>query len=150
MTIDILSIMECMPHRYPFLLIDRVLDIELGSWIRAYKNVTMNEPFFQGHFPGYPVMPGVLILEAMAQAAGILTSKSVCGSSDKNLMLLVGVDGVRFKRQVLPGDCLTLLAKTTKQKGHVWKYDVEASVDSQLAAQAHILLSMQPREKTGY
>ena len=103
------EIINMLPHRYPFLLVDKVLDFEVGKFLIAEKNVTINEPFFQGHFPGYPVMPGVLIMEALAQATGLLGFNTMGGdASEEQLYLFVGIDKARFKRQVVPGDTLTL------------------------------------------
>ena len=108
-TMNITDILNMLPHRYPFLLVDKVLDFEAGKFLTAIKNVTVNEPYFQGHFPGYPVMPGVLILEAMAQATGLLGFNTMEeGSSDRMLYLFVGVDEARFKRQIIPGDTMIL------------------------------------------
>ena len=104
-TMDINEILKCLPHRYPFLLVDRVVDFEPGKFIHAYKNISINEPFFVGHFPHYPVLPGVLIMEALAQVAGILSFKTLGIQSDSNsLFFFVGIDNARFKKPVLPGD----------------------------------------------
>lgn len=137
---DILAIMEYLPHRYPFLLIDGVTEIEPGKRIVGFKNVTINEPFFQGHFPKYPVMPGVLILESLAQAAGILTFKSVDVSPSENTMLFyAGIDNARFRRQVMPGDVLTLQAEITANKRGIWKYAAKALVGNEVAAEADLM-----------
>lgn len=137
---DIQAIMEYLPHRYPFLLIDGVRDIEFGKSIVAFKNVTINEPFFQGHFPKYPVMPGVLILEALAQAAGLLTFKSVgAPPSDNTMLFYAGIDNARFRRQVVPGDVLTLYAEITANKRGIWKYAAKAMVGDEIAAEADLM-----------
>lgn len=134
------EIREYLPHRYPFLLVDRVEEIVLGESIVAYKNITVNEPFFNGHFPDYPIMPGVLIVEAMAQAAGILGFKSMDKKpADGSMYLFVGADNLRFKRQVIPGDKLVLEAKIISSKRGIWKFECKASVDGELAASATIL-----------
>ncbi|WP_245579314.1 3-hydroxyacyl-ACP dehydratase FabZ [Chitinilyticum aquatile] len=137
---DIRTIMAHLPHRYPFLLIDRVTDLEVGKSIRGLKNVTINEPFFQGHFPSYPVMPGVLILEALAQAAGVLTFKSIEPAPSPNTILFyAGIDNARFKRQVVPGDQLILEAEIVASKRGIWKYTARALVDGDIAAEADLM-----------
>lgn len=137
---QVTEIREYLPHRYPFLLVDRVEEIVLGESIVAYKNITVNEPFFNGHFPDYPIMPGVLITEAMAQAAGILGFKSMNKKpADGSMYLFVGADNLRFKRQVIPGDKLVLEAKIISSKRGIWKFECRASVDGELAASATIL-----------
>ena len=134
------EIREYLPHRYPFLLVDRVEELVLGERIVAYKNVTINEPFFNGHFPDYPVMPGVLITEAMAQAAGILGFKTMGKKpAEGSMYLFVGADDLRFKRQVLPGDKLVLEAKILGEKRGIWKFECKASVGGELAASGTIL-----------
>ena len=136
----IAEIKEYLPHRYPFLLVDRVLELEPEKRIVALKNVTINEPFFEGHFPHYPVMPGVLIVEAMAQAAALLSFKSLGTKRDDNTVVyLVGVDGARFKRPVVPGDTLILEAEKLLEKRGLIKYAVRAKVDGQLACEATLL-----------
>ncbi len=141
-TIDIHRIREILPHRYPFLLIDRVTDYELGKTLSAIKNVTINEPFFQGHFPGRPVFPGVLILEALAQASAILASYSPEAKADENMVLLfAGVDKARFKRLVEPGDQLIIEVEQTNYKSRIWKYATKASVDGKLAASAEVMFT---------
>jgi len=140
--VDIHAIMEILPHRYPFLLIDRILEYKLGESLRAIKNVTVNEPFFQGHFPGRPVLPGVLILEAVAQASAILASKSLEEDPGENMIFLfAGVDNARFKRQVEPGDQMVIDVQQTNYKRKVWKYSTEASVDGVMAAKADIVFT---------
>ena len=138
--IDINKIMAPLPHRYPFLLVDRVVEMELGKSIHAYKNVTINEPFFVGHFPHHPVMPGVLIMEALAQAAGILSFKSMDEKpSPDTVFYFAGIDEARFKRPVLPGDQLHLHVQIERQMRGVWKFKGEARVDGQLAAEAKLM-----------
>ena len=126
-SVDIQEILDLLPHRYPFLLVDRVTDFELGVSIKAYKNITINEPCFTGHFPERPIFPGVLILEAMAQAAGILGFKTM-GKSDK-LYLFAGIDSARFKRPVVPGDKLEMDVSLVKERRGIWKFKSSASVD---------------------
>ncbi len=137
---DVNEIRKYLPHRYPFLLVDRVVELVPGESIVAYKNVTINEPFFNGHFPDHPVMPGVLIQEAMAQAAGILGFKTMDKTpQDGSIYYFVGSDKLRFKRPVVPGDRLQLEAKIVSEKRGIWKFDVRATVDGQLASSATIL-----------
>ncbi|MBS1140707.1 MAG: 3-hydroxyacyl-[acyl-carrier-protein] dehydratase [Proteobacteria bacterium] len=137
---DINEIMQHLPHRYPFLLVDRVLEIDPGKSIHAYKNVTINEPFFVGHFPHHPVMPGVLIMEALAQAAGILSFKSMDEKpSPDTVFYFAGIDEARFKKPVMPGDQLHLHVEIERQMRGVWKYKAEARVDGQLAASAKLM-----------
>lgn len=140
MTMDILAIMKKLPHRYPFVLIDRVeaMDLEKKT-IRALKNVTINEPFFQGHFPDYPVMPGVLIMESLAQAAGVLTHCLSEVTSSNTMLLYAGIDNARFKRQVVPGDQLTLVVEMTASKRGIHKYKAQAFVGDELAAEADLM-----------
>ena len=140
MLMDVTEIREYLPHRYPFLLVDRVVALEPGHSIVAYKNVTVNEPFFDGHFPDKPVMPGVLIVEALAQAAGILGFRTLGKKpADGSIYYLVGADNVRFKRPVVPGDRLQLEASVLTEKRGIWKFDCRASVDGELACEAVIL-----------
>lgn len=142
MTMDIQEILSYLPHRYPFLLVDRVLEFHEWQSLVGIKNVTVNEPFFPGHFPGQPVMPGVLMLEALAQAAGIVVLKSdPTLTNDKNLFLLVGIDNVRFKRMVIPGDQLRLSVSLLKHKGGIFKFNCEASVDGEVACNAEIMVA---------
>ena len=143
---NVSEIAKMLPHRYPFLLVDKVIDFEPGKFLTAIKNVTINEPFFQGHFPGYPVMPGVLIMEALAQATGLLGFNTMEeGSSDDMLYLFVGIDEARFKRQVVPGDTLTLHVELLKKSRGIWKFACEAKVGNELAASATIMCAA--REK---
>ena len=140
MVMDVKEIREYLPHRYPFLLVDRVTELNLGESIVAYKNVTINEPYFNGHFPDHPVMPGVLIIEAMAQAAGILGFKTMDKTpQDGSIYYFVGSDKLRFKRPVVPGDKLQLEASIRSEKRGIWKFECSASVDGELAASATIL-----------
>ncbi|MCO4759306.1 MAG: 3-hydroxyacyl-ACP dehydratase FabZ [Oceanospirillaceae bacterium] len=137
---DVNEIREYLPHRYPFLLVDRVLELEKGDSIVAIKNVTVNEPFFNGHFPDHPVMPGVLIVEAMAQAAGILGFKTMDKKpQDGSIYYFVGSDKLRFKRPVVPGDQLKLEAKVMSERRGIWKFDVKATVEGDLVSSATIL-----------
>ncbi|MEO8135348.1 MAG: 3-hydroxyacyl-ACP dehydratase FabZ [Betaproteobacteria bacterium] len=137
---DVQEILELLPHRYPFLLVDRVLEITPGQSIVALKNVTINEPFFAGHFPGRPVMPGVLIIEAMAQAAGLLSFKTPSLNLTKgSIFYFAGIDNARFKRPVFPGDQLQLEAQILKVVRGVGKFRCRATVDGQLAAEGEIL-----------
>ncbi len=131
---DILEIQKYLPHRYPMLLVDRVEELVLDDSIRAYKNVTYNEELFQGHFPNAPILPGVVIIEALAQASGILGFRTMDQTPDDGyLYLFAGIDNVRFKRKVVPGDKLTLESKVITRKRHIWKFDVKATVDEDLA-----------------
>ncbi len=139
-TMNVGDIKKFLAHRYPFLLVDKVLDYEAGKHLTAVKNVTINEPFFQGHFPDYPVMPGVLIMEALAQATGLLGFKTMDEDpSEDQLYLFVGIDGARFKRQVVPGDVLTLKVELLKRARSIWKFDCKAMVGDELAASAIIM-----------
>ncbi len=137
---DVTEIREYLPHRYPFLLVDRVVELDCPNRIVALKNVSVNEPFFNGHFPELPIMPGVLIVEAMAQAAGILGFKTQNKKpADGSIYLFVGADNVRFKRQVKPGDQLRLQADYVSDRRGIWKFECSAYVDDQLACSATIL-----------
>ena len=137
---DIHEILEHLPHRYPFLLVDRVLECEPGKTIHAYKNVTINEPFFNGHFPHHPVMPGVLIMEALAQAAGILSFKTMGSKPDANsVFYFVGIDGARFKKPVTAGDQLHLHVDLLRRMRGIWKFKTEARVDGLLVAEAELM-----------
>lgn len=133
-TMDVLEIKKYLPHRYPMLLVDRVLDIQPNRAIRCIKNVTFNEEVFQGHFPHRPIMPGVQIIEALAQASGILGFRTVGKTPEDGLLyLFAGIDKVRFKRQVVPGDQLVLESTIITSKRNIWKFDVAASVDGEIA-----------------
>ena len=137
---DINEIMRWLPHRYPFLLVDRITACEPGNLIRGLKNVTMNEPFFQGHFPGYPVMPGVLVIEALAQIASLLAWK-MCSPepASDSLIFFAGIDNARFRRQVLPGDQLILEADVKRMVRGIGKFSARALVDGEVAAEADLL-----------
>ncbi len=140
MEMNIQEVKNYLPHRYPFLLIDKVLEIKVGQSIVALKNVSFNEPQFTGHFPKQPIMPGVLIVEAMAQATGILAFKSEVGKPiEGQIYMLVGVDKVRFKRMVEPGDQLQLKAKVLTVKRGIWKFQCEALVDGKVATTAELM-----------
>lgn len=137
---DIHEILKYLPHRYPFLLVDRVISYAPGKDIIALKNVTINEPFFNGHFPHHPVMPGVLIVEALAQAAAILTLRTVdAKNSDDLIYYFVGIDGVRFKKPVMAGDQLILKVNIDRQIKGVWKYSTSAEVDGKLVTEAKLM-----------
>jgi 3-hydroxyacyl-[acyl-carrier-protein] dehydratase len=140
---DIHHILRKLPHRYPFLLVDRVLEFEKNVSIKALKNVTINEPFFGGHFPNRPVMPGVLMLEALAQAAALLSFESADAEPDDNTVVyFVGIDGARFKRPVEPGDQLILEAFIDRAKGGIYKYKTRASVAGQTAVEAELMCTI--------
>ncbi|MEE9325945.1 MAG: 3-hydroxyacyl-ACP dehydratase FabZ [Cocleimonas sp.] len=136
---DVIEIRKFLAHRYPFALVDRVTQLEAGKSITAIKNVTINEPFFNGHFPHNPIMPGVLIVEAMAQVTGLLGFRTM-GEEPQNdkLYVLAGMDKVKFKKQVIPGDQLVMHAEISRQKGRMWIFKTEALVDGKLAATAEI------------
>ena len=142
---DIREILELLPHRYPMLLVDRVLELEPGKRILAIKNVTVNEPFFTGHFPHYPVMPGVLVVEALAQASAILASRTVnTKSDDKSIYYLVGIDGARFKRPIVPGDQLLIEVTADRIGRELLKFSAQARVGDALAAEATLLCTLRP------
>ena len=135
--LDIKKVLEFLPHRYPFLLVDRILELKEGEYVKALKNVTFNEPYFVGHFPGEPVMPGVLIIEALAQAGAII---ALCGMSEEErrnkLALFGGIEKARFKKPVRPGDQLILEGRTIKRRGALWKMEGKATVDGEVAVEA--------------
>ena len=142
-TMNIEQILRKLPHRYPFMLVDRVLELEKGLRIKALKNVTMNEPFFQGHFPARPVMPGVLMLEALAQAAAILSFETVgTEPGDDTVVYFAGIDNARFKRPVGPGDQLILEASIERSKSGIYKYKTRATVDGNIVAEADLMCTM--------
>jgi 3-hydroxyacyl-[acyl-carrier-protein] dehydratase len=143
MTIDIHQILKRLPHRYPILLVDRVLELDPGKRIRALKNVTINEEFFVGHFPQRPVMPGVLMLEALAQAAALLgfVTHDIT-PDDKTVYYFAGIDAARFKRPVEPGDQLILEVETLRMKASIWKFKARALVDEELAVEADLLMAI--------
>ena len=138
-----MDIQSYLPHRYPFLLVDRVVSLEPGKSIVAYKNISFNEPMFEGHFPGDPIFPGVMIIEAMAQAAGLLGFRTAESNqvevAENSLYLFVGADKVRFKRPVVPGDRLTLEAQFVSSKRTIWKFDCKARVEDEFVCSATIL-----------
>tara|TARA_B110000196_G_C20912087_1_gene551031 strand:- start:181 stop:627 length:447 start_codon:yes stop_codon:yes gene_type:complete len=145
-TINIEEIKQLLPHRYPMLLVDRVTELDLGNYVKGYKNITTNEPFFTGHFPGKEVMPGVLIVEAMAQVSGILGFKTMNKTPDEgSIYYFVGADSLRFKRPVVPGDKLILESTVLTDKNGIWKFDCVASVEEELVAKATILCADRPK-----
>ena len=146
-TLDIREILDTLPHRYPFILVDKVISLVPNETITAVKNVTINEEFFVGHFPNYPVMPGVLIIEALAQTAGILSFKSMNKTADDNtLYFFVGIDNCRFKKPVVPGDVLNLNVSIEKVRGGVWKYNAIATVEDNTCAQAELMCALRKIE----
>ncbi|MBI5233105.1 MAG: 3-hydroxyacyl-ACP dehydratase FabZ [Deltaproteobacteria bacterium] len=142
---DIKEILATLPHRYPFILVDRVVELDLGKGIKAIKNVTINEPFFMGHFPGHPVMPCVLIIEAMAQVAALLAFKS--GDVKNSLVYFMGIDKARFRKPVIPGDVLVFTVSAIKVRGPVWVLKAEAHVDNGLVAEAEIMATIVEKTK---
>ncbi len=140
---NILDIMKKLPHRYPFLLVDRIIDIQPSVSITGIKNVTINEPYFQGHFPGQPIMPGVLMVEAMAQVAGVLAFSS--GVETKSVFFL-SIEKAKFRKPVVPGDQLRLEIKVLQQRGNVWKFSGAARVDDKVAAEADFTAMVTDRE----
>lgn len=145
MKMNINEVKNFLPHRYPFLLIDRVLDFEIGKSLIAIKNVSFNEPQFNGHFPDQPIMPGVLIIEALAQATGILAFKSEVGKPvDGQVYMLVGVDKARFKKMVEPGDQLLLRVEVKTVKRGIWKFNCRASVDDKIVTSAELMCTQKP------
>jgi len=138
--LDVKEIQKYLPHRYPFLLVDRILEIELEKRVVALKNISVNEDLFNGHFPGNPIFPGVLIIEALAQAAGVLGFKTMDKTPEYgSVYLFVGADNVRFKRQVVPGDQLILTAEVVKVRRGIWKFACTAKVDDELVCSADIM-----------
>ena len=147
MEMNINEVMNFLPHRYPFLMIDRVLDFEIGKHLTAIKNVSFNEPQFTGHFPSQPIMPGVLIVEAMAQATGILAFKSEVGKPiDGQIYMLVGIDKVRFKRTVEPGDQIVIRVEVMMVKRGIWKFNCKATVNDELVTSAILMCTQKPAE----
>ncbi len=147
---EIQEVMERLPHRYPMLLIDRVLSVDPGKEVVALKNVSINEPFFTGHFPHHPVMPGVLIVEAMAQAAAVLAFKTFNLVSDsKSVYYFVGIDKARFKKPVIPGDQLILKVKLTRAIRNIWKFSAQAFVADVLVSEAELLCTMRVNNENG-
>ncbi len=144
---DIHEILDYLPHRYPMLLVDRVLEVVPGERIVALKNVSINEPFFPGHYPHHPVMPGVLVIEALAQTAAILSFKTMGGKpDDKSVYYFVGIDGARFKRPVSPGDQLIFEVSIVANKRGIWKFAAQAKVDGQIAAEAELMCTVRSIE----
>ncbi len=142
-SLDINQIKQYLPHRYPLLLVDRVIDWESGQRITTIKNVTINEEFFNGHFPNKPVMPGVLMIEALAQSAALLAFLTMGQKPDDNAVVyFVGIDGARFKRPVEPGDQLKMDVEILRQSRGIWKFSAKASVDGQLAVEAELMCTM--------
>lgn len=146
MSMNINEVMQFLPHRYPFLLIDRVLEIEVGKSITAVKNVSINEPFFPGHFPNSPVMPGVMILEAMAQAAALLSFKTEnYAPNEVGIVYFAGIDGARFKKPVVPGDQLIIHIDILRRMRGIWKYKARADVDGALVAEAELMATLRDK-----
>ena len=140
---DVQEIRQYLPHRYPFLLVDRVVELEEGKSIKGFKNISINEEVFNGHFPEVPIFPGVMIVEALAQVSGILGFKTLGQKpEDGYLYLFAGIDNVRFKRQVVPGDCLQLESEVVSERRGIWKFAGKATVDGNLAASADILCAV--------
>lgn len=142
--LNIDDIIGYLPHRYPFLLVDRVLDFEPEQSIKALKNVTVNEPHFMGHFPDFPVMPGVLIIEAMAQVGGILAFRSA-PEDQEFLVYFTGIDGVRFRKPVRPGDQLIFELTCLRRRGHMWRFKGEAFVDGELVCEGTLMATLMPK-----
>jgi len=142
-TMDIHQILDYLPHRYPILLVDRVIEVVPGKRITALKNVSMNEPFFPGHYPHHPLMPGVLVIEAMAQAAAILSFKTLGGKpDDQSVYYFVGIDDARFKRPVSPGDQLIMEVSINTARRGIWKFDAVAKVEGQLVCEAGLMCTV--------
>ena len=139
---DIQAIMKFLPHRYPFILVDRILNLVPGEMITALKNVTINEPFFQGHFPTYPIMPGVLIVEAMAQAAGVLAPESMPAEKQGRPVFFMGLDKVKFRKPVVPGDQLLLKIQILKSRSNIVKASAKAFVEDKAVAEAEIMATL--------
>ena len=145
--VEINEILKLLPHKYPFLLVDRVLEYEKEKRIVAIKNVTVNEPFFQGHFPDRPIMPGVLIIEALAQAGGVLAFKSF--PEKKGVVLFIGIDNARFRRPAVPGDQLKLVVDVVKHKRDIWIFQGEATIENEVAAEARIMAMLKKEPEGG-
>src|SRR5580704_11966921 len=145
-TLDVMAIMRCIPHRYPMLLVDRLVDVVPGESAVGIKNVTINENFFQGHFPSQPVMPGVLIVEAMAQTAAVLVVATFGTDSEGKLVYFMSIDGVRFRRPVVPGDRLELHVEKVQSRANVWKFSGKALVEGKVAAEATFAAMIRDRQ----
>ena len=143
------EIQEVLPHRYPFLLVDRVLELDLGKRVVGIKNVTANEAFFQGHFPGHPIMPGVLILEALAQVGGVLLMRTLNASAEKQVMYFTGIDRAKFRRPVIPGDQLRMTCEILQLRSRTCRMRGEALVEGKLAAEAELLCMVMDRTPDG-
>jgi 3-hydroxyacyl-[acyl-carrier-protein] dehydratase len=144
---DVQEIQKLLPHRYPFLLVDRVVSIDPGKTLRAYKNVSVNEPFFEGHFPGHPVMPGVLVLEALAQASAILAYRSTGFDPTQKVTYLMAIDGAKFRRPTVPGDRLELEVEVLRFKGSILKTRGVAKVDGEVVAEGEFLATVVDRDR---
>ena len=144
---DVQEIQKLLPHRYPFLLVDRVVSIEPGKSLRAYKNVSVNEPFFEGHFPGHPVMPGVLVLEALAQASAILAYRSTGFDPEHKVTYLMAIDGAKFRRPTVPGDRLELEVEVLRFKGAIMKTRGVAKVDGEVVAEGEFLATVVDKDR---
>lgn len=142
--LDIAAILELLPHRYPFLLVDKIIEIQGDESAIGIKNVTFNEPHFTGHFPTHPIMPGVLLVEAMAQTAGAICAHKQGGGT--NLVYFMSIDNCRFRKPVVPGDRVEFHVTKLKQRGNIWKYHCDAKVDGQLVAEADVGAMMRPRD----
>lgn len=147
-SVDILGLLDLLPHRYPFLLVDRIIDIDGDNSAVGIKNVTFNEPHFQGHFPARPVMPGVLIIEAMAQTAGAICIRST-GKDKPSLVYFMTIDNAKFRRPVVPGDRLEIHVRKLKQRGNIWRFACEALVDGAKVAEAEISAMLSPKPAAG-
>ncbi len=145
--VAIQEILELLPHRYPFLLVDRVLELEPFQYLKAVKNVSINEPFFQGHFPDYPVMPGVLILESLAQAGGILVAKSIPEQMQGKIFLFTGVEKARFRKPVLPGDSMFLHITYERHRSSLWRMSAQALVQDKVVAEGTFSATILNREE---
>ena len=145
MQITIEKLLAAMPHRYPMLLVDRVLEVEPGKYIKGLKNVTMNEPFFQGHFPGKPVMPGVLMIEAMAQTAGVLIYDQSREEDKNKIVYFAGIDDAKFRRLVQPGDALIMELWVKASRSQLWKFDAKCTVDGAVVAEAVLSIMITER-----
>lgn len=144
---DVQEIQKLLPHRYPFLLVDRVVSIDPGKALRAYKNVTVNEPFFEGHFPGHPVMPGVLVLEALAQASAILAYRSTGFDPSQKVTYLMAIDGAKFRKPTVPGDRLELEVEVIRFKGAIMKTRGLAKVDGEVVAEGEFLATVVDKDR---